>query len=171
MITRPGMHLRGALASSPTGAKQIRPPIPPAQSMQRVSPGVYRNAQGQLVQSPNGQPSTMVNKPLPINAPQVAVNAVAQPQQQPSSNFVNPNTFAQPMQSQDPNAFAQPMQSQNPYGFQQPMQQIAPFQSQGSNGVIQPQQQPMPNGSFGPQIGPDANAQMYNEQMRNFIRQ
>lgn len=74
-----GTALKGALASAPRGGRVTSLPVgkPPAPTagLQRLSPGVYRNQQGNLVNSSGGA--------LPGQRPQQR----PQPQQQPQPPF------------------------------------------------------------------------------------
>tara|TARA_R110000868_G_scaffold290821_1_gene551010 strand:- start:2704 stop:3333 length:630 start_codon:yes stop_codon:yes gene_type:complete len=135
----------------PPQSPQMGPPLTQAPQMQRVSPGVYRNPQGQLIQQQQPQ-----RPPMPSQRPGM------QPMQQPQEAYTGmgsafgnkPYMFPQPQQpfnNQFQSGFGtgigaafggQPEQMpQQQYNQQQPQQmQQQAFAQQLGQGFGQPQQ-------------------------------
>lgn len=95
-----GSALKGALAAAPSrGGRVSSLPVgaPPAQGLQRLSPGVYRNQQGQLVgsrgqslpgQRPQQRPPVAMPAQAPTQQPQAPMQQ--QPMVRPPAPNMNP---------------------------------------------------------------------------------
>lgn len=110
-----GSALKGALAATPRGGRVTSLPVgkPPAPTagLQRLSPGVYRNQQGQLVNSKGGKlpgQQQQMQQPRPSDylpyQPQTRPPFQALPGQQPQQPTWRPPAPNPPMQ--DPMYFA-----------------------------------------------------------------
>lgn len=136
-----GNQLKGALAAAP---KQIQP-------LQRLSPGVYRGANGQLV---NQQGGALPNQPHPY----------PQPSQPTQAGMPPMHTLPQPLQPQGGQvpSWVSGEFSRQPLPYQQPMQNLIGAATGAANNMGQaygnkpyyfPQGQQVPAVQIAPQQG------------------
>ena len=116
------------------------PPPQPRQPMQRVSPGMYRNAQGQVQRGNQQTPATP--PPMPQQSRHQANQA-----QRVAQQYNNKFAGQQPQMQQDPRMGPMPQMSQQPWYGSMPnmaQQQFDPRFGQGYMNNVQNTMQSMP---------------------------